>query len=74
MRRLAELTFDHHLDHQAFIRLVSIENIHRGEFIGRLGSLRTLSQPATSLLDELLCAAGSKVSFGTTSMLWTSTS
>ncbi len=36
MRRLAELTFDHHLDHQAFIRLVSIENIHRGEFIGRL--------------------------------------
>src|SRR5690349_25059649 len=25
MRRLAELTFDHHLDHQAFIRLVSIE-------------------------------------------------
>ena len=54
MRRLAELTFDHHLDHQAFIRLVSIENIHRGEFIGRLDSLRSLSQPATSLLDEIL--------------------
>jgi AcrR family transcriptional regulator len=54
MRRLAELTFDHHLDHQAFIRLVSIENIHRGEYIGQLDSLRTLSQPATSLLDEIL--------------------
>ncbi len=54
MRRLAELTFDHHLDHQAFIRLVSIENIHRGEFISRLDSLRTLAQPATSLLDEIL--------------------
>jgi AcrR family transcriptional regulator len=54
MRRLAELTFDHHLDHQAFIRLVSIENIHRGEFISRLGSLRTLAQPATSLLDDIL--------------------
>jgi AcrR family transcriptional regulator len=54
MRRLAELTFDHHLDHQAFIRLVSIENIHRGEFISRLDSLRTLSRPATSLLDEIL--------------------
>jgi AcrR family transcriptional regulator len=54
MRRLAELTFDHHLDHQAFIRLVAIENIHRGEFIGRLDSLRTLSRPATSLLDEIL--------------------
>jgi AcrR family transcriptional regulator len=54
MRRLAELTFDHHLDHQAFIRLVSIENIHRGEFIGRLDSLRSLGQPATSLLDDIL--------------------
>jgi AcrR family transcriptional regulator len=54
MRRLAELTFDHHLDHQAFIRLVSIENIHRGEFISRLDSLRTLAQPATSLLDDIL--------------------
>ena len=54
MRRLAELTFDHHLDHQAFIRLVAIENIHRGEYITRLGSLRTLSRPATSVLDEIL--------------------
>jgi AcrR family transcriptional regulator len=54
MRRLAELTFDHHLDHQAFIRLVSIENIHRGEFISRLDSLRTLAQPATSILDDIL--------------------
>jgi AcrR family transcriptional regulator len=54
MRNLAELTFDHHLDHQAFIRLVAIENIHRGEFISRLDSLRSLARPATSLLDEIL--------------------
>ena len=54
MRRLAELTFDHHLDHQAFIRLVSIENIHRGQFISRLDSLRSLAQPATALLDQIL--------------------
>ncbi|MFC7675702.1 TetR/AcrR family transcriptional regulator [Mycolicibacterium sp. GCM10028919] len=54
MRKLAELTFDHHLDHQAFIRLVAIENIHRGEYIGRIDSLRSLGQPATSLLDEIL--------------------
>ena len=54
MRRLAELTFDHHLDHQAFIRLVAIENIHRGEYISRIDSLRTLARPATSLLDEIL--------------------
>jgi AcrR family transcriptional regulator len=54
IRALAELTFDHHIAHQDFIRLVSIENIHRGEFISRLDSLRTLSRPATSLLDEIL--------------------
>jgi AcrR family transcriptional regulator len=54
MRRLAEVTFDHHLDHQAFIRLVAIENIHRGEYISRLDSLRSLARPATSLLDDIL--------------------
>ena len=54
MRRLAELTFDHHLDHQAFIRLVSIENIHQGEFIKRLDSLRTSATPALGVLDEVL--------------------
>jgi AcrR family transcriptional regulator len=54
IRRLAEVTFDHHIAHDAFIRLVSIENIHRGEFISRLASLRELSTPATSLLDDIL--------------------
>ena len=31
LRRLAELTFDHQDSHPEFIRLVSIENIHRAE-------------------------------------------
>lgn len=44
IRRLAELTFDHHEQHPDFIRLVSIENIHEAEHIaaseklGRIGS------------------------------------
>jgi AcrR family transcriptional regulator len=54
IRRLAEVTFDHHIAHDAFIRLVSIENIHRGEFIRQLRELPELSRPATSLLDEIL--------------------
>ncbi|WP_229052408.1 TetR family transcriptional regulator [Aeromicrobium sp. Leaf350] len=54
LRALAERTFDHHLEHTDFIRLVSIENIHRGEFIRRLDSLRDLAQPAKDLLDEVL--------------------
>src|SRR6266480_827955 len=31
VRRLAEITFDHHEAHPEFIRLVSIENIHNAE-------------------------------------------
>jgi AcrR family transcriptional regulator len=54
VRRLAELTYDHHRSHPSFIRLVSIENIHRGSFIRRIDSLRSLSAPTVTLLDELL--------------------
>jgi AcrR family transcriptional regulator len=63
IRRLAELTFDHHIAHDAFIRLVSIENIHRGEFIGKLDTLRDLSMPATSVLDEILRAGRAEGKF-----------
>ncbi|MET0704455.1 MAG: TetR/AcrR family transcriptional regulator [Mycobacterium sp.] len=63
IRRLAEVTFDHHIAHDAFIRLVSIENIHRGEFIGKLESLRDLSRPATSVLDEILQAGRAEGKF-----------
>lgn len=54
IRELAQLTFDHHVTHDAFIRLVAIENIHRGEFIRRIDALRKLAQPAKTLLDEIL--------------------
>lgn len=54
LRQIAELTYDHHLNHSAFIRLVSIENIHRGEFIKRLEGLRTLNQPAVDVLETAL--------------------
>jgi AcrR family transcriptional regulator len=54
VRRIAELTYDHHLAHSEFIRLVSIENIHRGQFISRLESLRELNQPALNVLDGVL--------------------
>lgn len=54
VRRIAELTYDHHLAHSDFIRLVSIENIHRGQFIRRLDSLRQLNQPALNVLDGVL--------------------
>ncbi|WP_322409111.1 TetR/AcrR family transcriptional regulator [Microbacterium invictum] len=54
IRALAQVTFDHHVDHDAFIRLVAIENIHRGEFIRKIDGLREASQPAKDVLDQIL--------------------
>lgn len=54
LRRVAELTFDHHHRHPSFIRLVAIENIHHAAFLKRIGTLRELGTPAVSLLEEIL--------------------
>ena len=52
IRRLAELTFDHHEEHPDFIRLVSIENIHRGEHMS--DRLANLNMPAIDLIARIL--------------------
>jgi AcrR family transcriptional regulator len=52
IRALAELTFDHHGAHPDFIRLVSIENIHRGEHMGE--SLQAINAPAVERIDRIL--------------------
>ncbi len=56
LRRLAELTYDHHREHPDFIRLVSIENIHQGEFVRRIHSLPSLSAPSVTRLEAILAA------------------
>jgi AcrR family transcriptional regulator len=54
IRQLAELTFDHHEAHPDFIRLVSIENIHRAEHIARSAALSGLANPALDVLTRIL--------------------
>ncbi|MFF5989221.1 TetR/AcrR family transcriptional regulator [Prauserella flavalba] len=54
IRQLAELTFDHHESHPDFIRLVSIENIHRAEHIGTSSVLSSLANPALDVLARIL--------------------
>jgi AcrR family transcriptional regulator len=44
IRRVAELTFDHHESHPDFIRLVSIENIHRAEHMAKSPAIAELVQ------------------------------
>jgi AcrR family transcriptional regulator len=54
LRRVAEVTFDHHEAHPEFIRLVSIENIHNAEHVKELVTMVDLSGPVISLLDGIL--------------------
>ena len=54
VRRVAELTFDHHESHPEFIRLVSIENIHHAEHMARSQAIAELGTPAIDLLESIL--------------------
>jgi AcrR family transcriptional regulator len=54
IRRLAELTFDHHGAHPEFIRLVSIENIHRAEHIKDRDDFRGQNSPVIELIETIL--------------------
>lgn len=46
LRRLVEFTFDHHHQHEAFIRMVMIENIHHGQYLERSKAIRDLNVAA----------------------------
>ncbi|MCF7549438.1 TetR/AcrR family transcriptional regulator [Pseudonocardia sp. WMMC193] len=54
MRALAELTFDHHESHPAFIRLVGIENIHHAEHLRTSPIREGLAAPAVDVLGGIL--------------------
>jgi AcrR family transcriptional regulator len=54
IRRLAELTFDHHEAHPEFIRLVSIENIHRAEHIAGRPDFAGQNSPAIELIERIV--------------------
>ena len=54
IRRLAELTFDHHEAHPEFIRLVSIENIHHAVHLAELEDISGQNSPVIELIDEIV--------------------
>ncbi|MGH8355520.1 MAG: TetR/AcrR family transcriptional regulator, partial [Pseudomonas sp.] len=43
IRRLVEFTFDHHDRNVDFVRIVSIENIHHGEYVKQSSVIRSMS-------------------------------
>src|SRR6266545_5393941 len=56
IRTLAELTFDHHEQHEDFIKLVSIENIHEAEHLRKSEVLVKLGAPVVELISQILAA------------------
>jgi AcrR family transcriptional regulator len=54
IRRLAVLTFDHHEANPSFLRLVSIENIHRAEHLRRSSQIANLNVPVIDLIARIL--------------------
>ncbi|ROO87187.1 TetR family transcriptional regulator [Actinocorallia herbida] len=65
IRRLAELTYDHHHGHPDFIRLVSIENIHLAEHLRTSEVLANLGAPAIDLISRILAAGTASGDFTT---------
>ncbi|WP_416771686.1 TetR/AcrR family transcriptional regulator [Pseudomonas sp. RHF3.3-3] len=54
IRRMVEFTFDHHDRNVDFVRIVSIENIHKGEYVKQSGAIRSLNVTILTALGEIL--------------------
>jgi AcrR family transcriptional regulator len=53
LRRLVAFTFDHHLAHENYIRLVMNENINRGQYLAQSRRIQELNVPAISAIRNL---------------------
>jgi AcrR family transcriptional regulator len=53
LRRLVAFTFDHHLNHENYIRLVMSENINRGQYLAQSPRIQELNVPAIAAIQHL---------------------
>jgi AcrR family transcriptional regulator len=53
LRRLVAFTFDHHLSHENYIRLVMSENINRGQYLAQSQRIQELNVPAIAAIRHL---------------------
>lgn len=54
IRRTVEFAFDHHDRNVDFVRIVSIENIHHGEYVKKSTAIRSMSNNMLLSLAEIL--------------------
>ncbi|MTD25490.1 TetR/AcrR family transcriptional regulator [Erwinia sorbitola] len=52
--RLAEASFDYHISHPDFMRLICSENLMRGRYISQSATIKMLNQSALDVLDAVL--------------------
>ncbi|MDX1742300.1 MAG: TetR/AcrR family transcriptional regulator [Ruegeria sp.] len=57
LARLVDYTFEHHRAQPEFIRLVMIENIHKGKHLAQSETIEKTNTPAITQLEEI-CARG----------------
>jgi len=53
LRRLVAFTFDHHLHHESYIRIVMAENINRGLYLAQSPRIQELNVPAIAAIRNL---------------------
>jgi AcrR family transcriptional regulator len=54
VRRLVEVTFDHHAEHPEFVRLVSVENIHEARHVAVSPSIRQRNDAVIATITAVL--------------------
>ncbi|WP_324030375.1 TetR family transcriptional regulator [Pantoea sp. JZ2] len=52
--KLVEASFDYHVSHPDFVRLICMENLSRGRYISQSARLSQLNRSALDLLDDIL--------------------
>lgn len=59
LRKLVEFTFDHHRANEVFIRLVMIENVHKGRHLSESSLIARVNASAIERIEDI-CARGQK--------------
>lgn len=54
LTKLVEASFDYHVSHPDFMRLVCTENLLRGRFISQSSRIKALNRSALDLLDDII--------------------
>jgi AcrR family transcriptional regulator len=54
LRMLVEFTFDYHLKHAAIVRLVMVENIHKGRHVAKLSSVTPLNSSILNTVADII--------------------